>query len=61
MPDGPTADTQDLAETEYDAHRRARATARHQPAPPAAASPDRAAPDEGPKVSSPDAKGSQHG
>ncbi|CAM3061050.1 MULTISPECIES: hypothetical protein [Methylobacterium] len=60
MPDGPTANTQDLAETEYDAHRRARAAAGHQPVPPGADS-DQASPDEGPKAGSPDAKGSQHG
>ncbi|SFM50138.1 hypothetical protein [Methylobacterium pseudosasicola] len=39
MPDAPTSNTQDLANTEYDAQRRARAAAAHQPAPPDAPPP----------------------
>ncbi|MCJ2121206.1 hypothetical protein [Methylobacterium sp. J-077] len=60
MPDRPTANTQDLAETEYDAQRRARAAAGQHPAPPAAGTTP-ASSEENPKADSPDAQGPQHG
>ncbi|MCJ2055600.1 hypothetical protein MKL09_03420 [Methylobacterium sp. J-048] len=58
MPDTPTTNTQDLANTEYDAQRRARAAATPQPNPPDA-SPTSS--DERAETDRPDLKGKQHG
>ncbi|MCJ2143938.1 hypothetical protein [Methylobacterium sp. E-066] len=58
MPDAPTTNTQDLANTEYDAQRRARAAATPPTSPPDA-SPTSS--DERAETGQPDAKEKQHG
>ena len=62
MQDAPTTNTQDLANTEYDAQRRARAAAAHHPTPPAAPAGATPAPsDPAPKAGPSDREGTQHG
>jgi hypothetical protein len=62
MPDAPTTNTQDLANTEYDAQRRARAAAEHHPtSPDVPAGATQTPSDPASKAGPSDPEGTQHG